>query len=459
MRHMAMTTGKAYRQKIRIAEAQQIARAILHGRCMEIHQTREDGAYMVDTLTGELVEGEAGTSRRERHAALMMLAAEDDNHFAGLQWPDDSEPYELGGVAFMPSVRLDPNWIEAIRRRSRPLAREGAKRAEASLPTSQKVMRRLGWRGRYEWAFLTLTMPHRTGAGSLDEIARINRAWTLFRKRTEFEKKVFGGIKAIENKLTIMGPHVHLHALILAKYWPHPLLKELWRECLDLATRELFGYGLAEDAELIVDIRMVKNHRKGARALGTHELGEHDGNGGAMSLEEALEECCKYITKPEDYASLPPDTLFELLEVARWPRMFELIGACRAPRTPKKGLPAPVEPDPEVLREAEGSVHTACISDGEERGTQGQLFTEWADTLQTATFPSTAPGAFDPEDDPPKDRPPTWRQLMDILPFGAWLTVMVERAKRARHFRAQQLCALYPNATLFALTGESLAAL
>lgn len=459
-RHMAMTTGKAARQKIRIAEAQQIARAILHGRCMEIHSTREDGAYMVDTLTGEVVEGLAGDSRRERHAALMMLASEKGNHYAGLQWPDDSEPYELGGVAFAPSVRLDPNWLEQMRRRSRKEAREGLKRAEAALPTTQKIMKKMGWRGRFDWSFLTLTMPRITGARSLEEIARINRAWTLFRKRKEFEKKVFAGVKAIENKLTMMGPHVHLHALILAKYWPHPLLKELWRECLDLATREMHGFGIAEDSELIVDIRMVKNRRQGPRSIGSHELGEHDGNGGAMSLDEALEECCKYVTKPDDYASLPPDTLYELLEVSRWPRMFELLGAARAPRTPKKPLPALLEPLPELDREAgQGSLDTTCISDGGGKGLQGQLFVEWSDTLQTATFPASAPGAFDPEDDPPKGRPPSWRQLMDILPFGAWLTLMVERAGRARHFRARQLCAKYPNATLFALTGESLGAL
>lgn len=456
LRRVSLHSGKAYRQTQRIHEAQKIAQAILQARHMKIIQD-ESGAYMVDTLTGELVEAGPGLARPERFAALLLLGAQLENHFTGLVFPaedaPEEPPFETGGAIFTPSLRMDPNGMEGLRRRSRKRAVESVTRATKTLTNAERAACLKNWRGRRnwcrEWFFLTLTMPHIEAAKNLPEIHRINRAFTLFRKTVPFELKVEGGIKSIEDKATSFGPHVHLHALLLMKYWEQADLKETWRRCLDKATRELTGQGLEADAPLIVDIRMVK------------PKGRTEGN--SIALDDAISECVKYVTKPDDYAALSADTLMELLEVSRWPRMFELLGACRAPRMVKTAPHAPddgLDADALLDREAvQGSVHTACISGDEQTGTQGQLFPAWADTLEMTTTPPTAPVDFGSDPDPPKTRPPTWRQLMDILPFDLWLTRIVERAKCARHFRARQLAAFYPNAALFTLTGVSLGAL
>jgi len=45
----------------------------------------------------------------------------------------------------------------------------------------------------------------------------------------------------------------------------------------------------------------------------------------------------------------------------------------------------------------------------------------------------------EPMERPP--RPPTWRQLMKVLPLDKWLEVMAARQERAQEWRLRQICA------------------
>ena len=65
---------------------------------------------------------------------------------------------------------------------------------------------------------------------------------------------------------------------------------------------------------------------------------------------------------------------------------------------------------------------------------------------------------MDPEEDEDEAikgaRPPTWRDLMDVMPFSDWLRVVVMRAERGRSFRMRWFSENHPEAVLVTLDGE-----
>lgn len=425
----------ASRQEVRRQEGLQLARALVQGLNHQII-VGKDGAMMVDTYSGEVVEGGPGECRAERFAALHWLAAQEGNHFTGiLDMPDrdgNMVPVEVGGALATPSSRIDPNWMEVSSRRSRKVAKKAVKRAEATLPRIEKLKMEKGWRGRFAWAFLTLTLSKIESAKTVLECQRYNRAWSLFRKLQAFSSRVWGGVKSIEDKLTVFGPHVHGHTLILAKYWEHAEIKEMWTTCVRIATREIYGIELPDDFKAIVDIRMVKKKLR-------------PGDDRSMSMDDALNECVKYVTKPSDLTSLRAETLLELEEIQRWPRMFELLGKARESKDARAKAAQP------------GSLDTACISDGEAKAETEPL--PFDPDFSTAGTPLQAPegGCLDPGKSERKPRPPTWRDQIETMSFSSWLARMVERVASARRFRAKWLCEAYPTGVLFTLEGRSLA--
>jgi hypothetical protein len=447
-RDFALHGPKAERQRRRILEGQALARQVLGALHVDLHR-HADGVQMVDTLTGELIDGGPGERLPERFAALLHLAAREENHFVGQVLEDESGPWEMGGAAWTPSLRLDPNWMEVYRRRSRQRARAAVQRAEDGLSWAERVQRRMGWRGRLGWAMLTLTLPPVAGATLETDTRRAIRAFQLLRKRREWGERVRGAIKAVEAKPDAFHPHVHLHVLILARYWEQPAIRDAWGECLARATREVYGLDLEDVIPPIVDIRAVK---RGAKRHAK------PGSPAALDMEDALEEVVKYVTKPDDLAELHPSFLVDFCMVERWPRMFELLGACRERRKPRKEAPEPVAEDL-LERGAEGgacSLDTACISAAEpSRPIQTGLFDE---PEPTPAWPSGQVLVQGPPPNPPpkKGRPPTWRQLMYQLDLGTWLSHMWARAAACRRFRAKQLFSRFPEVVLWTLSGRAL---
>lgn len=450
-RAFALTGPKAERQRRRVQEGQALARQVLGALQVELHRVG-DTVQMVDTLSGELIEGGAGQRLPERFAALLYLAARDENHFVGQVLEDEAGPWELGGAAFTPSLRLDPNWMEVYRRRARGRARAAVKRAEESLNWKERLQRRMGWRGRFGWAMLTLTLPPVEGATVELDTRRFNRAFQLLRKRDEWVDRVRGAIKAIEAKPDAYHPHVHGHVLILARYWEQPAIRSAWGECLEKATREVYGVSLG-DVRPVVDVRAVKRSAK------------RYAKGNAMDLEDALEEVVKYVTKPDDLAELHPNLLVELCSVERWPRMFELLGACREPRKarpdPSTAQDGPLPAD-WLERDAAGgpgSLDTACISDG---GSPVPIQPGLFDAAEPEPGSGAGPHGpvhihEKPPDPPPKKgRAPTWRELMHVLDLESWLSLMWQRAAACRRFRARQLFARFPEVVLWTLSGRAL---
>lgn len=435
------STEAGERQAARREAGLDLATALLDGP-LEWVDT-EEGPAVLNIDTGELVD-----DRSAAFAALLAFAADPSNHAAGILDDGHGGTYQAGSSLWKSSLRLDPNWMEAMRRRSRQRATEAMRRMLDGLSPEEKLAREKGWRQRLTLKLLTLTMPHHAGTDTLGEVRRLNRALELLKKRTWWRERVAGGIKGVEDALDADGPHVHAHLLILARFIERDELGEEWRECLDQATREAYEYGLAEDAPLIVDVRQVR--KKGGKP------------GETIAWEDALNETTKYVTKPADFLKLKDgrriqrQVLLDICEVRRWPRMFELLGRCRD--ASHKARPSDLA---KAAAAALDSIHRAYLT-GELPKLGPEVGWEWVE-------------GWDPELDGPEEkrklvvaalkardrggakrpRPPSWRDLLDQISLPEWLTIMAERFRRGKRFRIKQILDQNPSAYLVTLSGQA----
>jgi len=406
----------------------------------------EDGEAwrLVDPETGEVHEA-TGPRRAINYAYLLAKAAKDENHVSGMFGAGEEPDYQGGSALFKPSLRLDPNWAETMRRRSRKGARIRTKAMERELPQHEAAAiaeGRMNW--RLGWKLLTLTFPHPPGMGTIEQLKIFNGAFRRLTK-TELWGKVWGGIKGVEDKLTAEGAHVHGHLLLLMRYTDREAIREAWKACLDAQVKKLDLSPLdwtAGDGLPLVDIRQVKdNPRK---------------RPDAVSWEIALDEVSKYITKTTDLLQPHPttgavvsaETLLELCDVKRWPRMFELLGKARSAAAPAE----------------RAFLDTSCISVA--AGPRPDNFNdlEWVmERIKGIHFGEDQPPVasdFEPDDrkPPPKGtKPDTWRELMDRTTLEAWCKIIDERAKRAQDYRLRQLKGEMPRLFLQNLKGEVVA--
>jgi hypothetical protein len=437
-----LSTDAAGRQAARRAAGLELAEALLDGPLEWVNTA--DGPAVLNIDTGELVE-----DRSAAFAALLAFAADESNHVAGLLDDGAGGTFHAGSALWKSSLRLDPNWMEVMRRRSRGRAHHAMRRMMASLTKEEKLARHYGWRQRLTLKLITLTMPHLTGATSLDETKRINQALTLLKKRGLWVDAMAGGVKGVEDALDFDGPHVHAHMLMLSSYLDRPQLVEAWRECLDLATRKLYGFGLAEDCPVIVDVRAIKK--------------KPNGRPDAISWEDALAEVTKYVTKPSDYLKadpqgrkIPRSVLLELCEVRRWPRMFELLGRCREPRTASQASERP-----NAAQAALDSIRRAYLT-GEvikvPAGIGWELVESWCFTTDgpEALRKSIVHALKEREKKKPdRVRPPSWRDLLDQISLSEWLGIMAERFRRGKTFRIGMILDANPNAYLVSFSGKT----
>jgi hypothetical protein len=401
-----------------------------------------DRVGMVDTSTGELTTSWQ-PARALGYAYLLALAAESRNHVAGIMDGGEKGTFSGGTALWKPSLRIDPNTAESIRRRSRKTARVQLKAMTEALPDHERVAMRKGYRWRLGWKLVTLTMPHPRGSDTFDQIKLFNRAFRLFTKGSYFNQ-VYGGVKGVEDRLTASGPHVHGHFLLLSRYLDRQLWREEWKRCLDSAAEEL-GYALeypSGDGLPILDVRRVVDK--------TGNL-QHDEAG----WDTALDEVSKYITKASDFLqpdasgnTIPPCVLFDLCDVSRYPRMFELLGKARKPPKPKP---------------AEGGafLDTSCISAGREPEPLPWKWIQERLGLEEPEYRTLILGENQGKDPPPDEDPPpkkgrveTWRELLKSLPWDQWMKTILERAERGEAFRLRWLKGNNPRLYLLDMAGN-----
>ncbi len=110
--HKHLVLRQVYRQIAATRLAHRIA-----GR--EVHLERGPGGLLlIDSALDQIVvDASIGGSDAERMAALLLLGAEDRNHLVGTFDSKDGDTFAGCGSLFKPSLRMDPNYMEAMRRR------------------------------------------------------------------------------------------------------------------------------------------------------------------------------------------------------------------------------------------------------------------------------------------------------------------------------------------------------
>lgn len=363
-----------------------------------------------------------GPSRAIRYAYLLAMAGAAGNHVAGLMQAKprrdaQRQTFAGGSALWKPSLRIDPNWAETMRRRSRKTAKDAVSDMQATLAPSERIAMRQGYRWRLGWKLLTLTMPHPAGLDTVGQLALLNGAFRRLGKRAEWLKAVYGGVKGVEDKLTAKGPHVHAHLLLLSRYLDREWIRGAWREALD-AEAEKMGLDPLEymsDGLPSVDVRRVVSKIKPGSDVRDPQA----------TWEDALNEVSKYITKATDLLGetdgerIDPSVLLGLCDVKRWPRMFELLGRARKPRRAAK----------------RASLDTSCISAVPDPSRNHVRVTVEDLNGQDNHIYTLEPCMVYEVNAPKRDRPPSWRDLISILSLESWCREVTKRAERGRAYR------------------------
>jgi len=172
------------------------------------------------------------------------------------------------------------------------------------------------------YQFITLTMPN-PGLPLMETRSLLDRAWSLFRKREYFVKKVRGSSKSEEFTITDNGYHYHFHILGITRFLSFDKFRQEWTECVKTAFREA---NLPCEFNTSDGLAMVKIKRLSSSV---------------NALKGAIQEVCKYVTKSDSWEKISESDLLDIAKVERFPRMFELLGSFRTHRNINVALEHP----------------------------------------------------------------------------------------------------------------------
>jgi hypothetical protein len=228
--------------------------------------------------------------------------------------------------------RLSKAYLTASARRAR-------KRIKATLAETKLFV---GERYR----FLTLTMPYlKADAATVLKVK--DRALTLLKKRKLWTSNIRAGF--ISEEMTIGESstfyfthfHAHAHALLVGKYIEQWQIADAWTDCIERACAEFGVEFLMRNLvsnRLTVHIKDVATYAKKK----------------GKSLDDAVEELCKYVVKGSDYEKVPVGEIVEIDEALFNRQMLKSYGDFNSQKGKGK-------------RETEGkdtSLDTKYITDG-----------------------------------------------------------------------------------------------
>jgi hypothetical protein len=312
------------------------------------------------------------------------------------------------------------------------LSRRAAKIADYIYQNERKII-------FCEWRFIVFTMPDAALAGLplATHHDVFYDAWRHLYTKSEFwKRKVRGAIKTEEFTLKSarQNPyHFHGNVLAYGYFLDHLKLKEEWTKALKIsfARHGLKWHcptksGLADvQIKLVVRRRIRDDERE-------------------ISRENAVSELCKYVTKPQDWQSIPAEHLAEVASTPRFFRAFEPVGCCRETAKairPKKSENALREPENAECEHAENDaqlnkdayVHTKQI-------TVPKIFQKSSNFLRP----------------PPKRRKKSWflRLKNKEITLHDYKLELADEIAKATEFRKGQLRSKFPFATFETLSGE-----
>jgi hypothetical protein len=321
-----------------------------------------------------------------------------------------------------------------------------AKRRSKSRKRAFEVVEAAKLKVGENWRLITLTFPNLPNVELHTSLKILAAAWDYFRKRKLYVENFGLGVKGIEfelgNKhkraaggrawsLKLDGFHPHIHLLAATRWIDKDDLREEWTACVKLAWR---AFGVARsidtaDGLAITNIKLVKKD---------------------VTIDTAVFEVTKYITKAESWLKLPDSELLSFANalgdaLKGWPRMFEILGRgngnhgkTRFRNADKEFVgegtqldKAPVL-DKKVLSDGEFSLNS--LSDVE----IGEV-SRVTDSAVGAIL--AAAGAL------------SLKELARNAPRWVWLHELDRRVGIAQRRRREALASMYPNAKFVTLGG------
>jgi hypothetical protein len=268
--------------------------------------------------------------------------------------------------------------------------------------------------------FVTLTMP-KISLSCVESLKLLSYAWGLFRK-LDFTKNYFAGyVKSVE--FTVRSDesyHAHIHLLAISFYLPEKHLKRLWRRCLQ---RAFAKFGLDWKCETkgnspVVNIKLVD------------------------SIENALNEVCKYVTKSESWEKVPAAHLLEVASVKRWGRMFELAGRLKT--------------SAKLIKEKKEFVKQLRVESKEVNADLNYLDTKYlTDDENSAEISESSPDCGQNSEVEPKIkvRRENWREIIRVKGLEVYKRILKRQVEAMRRVRQMQLVEKFPLATFKDLAG------
>ncbi len=283
--------------------------------------------------------------------------------------------------------------------------------------------------------FVVLTMPDDalSHLSLLQQHDVFYKAWRLLTTKSKWWKGFVRGVIR-SNEFTAKLDrknlyHYHTNLLLDCPYLPHLTLKQEWTKYLKKSFKH-FGIewhcptknGLP-DVYIKRIVSKVNDEKK------------------EISREKVIAELCKYATKPQDWDNVPIEDIAEIIELGRFPRMFEVLGSFSDVR-------------PKPLQNAVNSPESII---NEKDNYYSNLDTKTYVHTNSISVPKIYTNSNHFWKPPPKTKQKSWfRRLRDneitINQYKIELAFTVERTKR---FRKIQLRKKYPFATFQTLDGQS----
>jgi hypothetical protein len=361
---------------------------------------------------------DAGDEICSAYAERLKACANRSNFYYGDDFLDNStgELFSGFGNLFGCGLKLCQSCVARQAARNRNIARQVVNNTELLNREHYCYLRDEYIIEEEKYRFVTLTMPEIKA--SLERTMTVQkRAWDLFRK-LKFTKNYFAGyIKSGEFTVRDNDTyHAHLHLLAITFFIPENLIKNNWTNCVETAFNE-FGIEFEAD-QANVNLKLV------------------------YSVEKAIKEVCKYITKTKTWEEIPAVHLLEVARIRRWDRMFEVSGRFRQTAQKLNAERVAVAPSfvaSEVaLIEEETSSSYYLDTDGITDGESSKAFEIAEDLAETSSV---------------KPKRTSWRDLVGEVGLDNYLEIFYRQVEYARSIRKLRLIIKYPDAKFTDLDG------
>lgn len=340
------------------------------------------------------------------YAARLALCNRDGNIWYAQDLTNrDGDAFDGAGRFAACGHKLCPHCLQKQSKRNRDKLRHAIREQRVDPDDPNSIQ---GLPVGQDYVLLTLTMQN-LGITIREARSVINYAWSLYRKRKWFKDHIIGYGKNEEFTLTGLGVHYHIHGLCRARSFDWNDAKSNWTQCVRKSFRR---HNLPWNVA-------TKN---GYNVLNVSKID---------TIENAINEVCKYVTKTSTWTKLDADHLLDVCRIKRWHRMAELGGTFKPSRTRPLTVASCQQGDIPIPTNYAEAVALASLLGKQE--TQAYENALKQGNLDTSCI---ADGGADE----------SWRGKVRMAGVAAYLDKLHWRTKQQIEIRTKQLMHSYPSA-------------